>query len=96
MREDNHATNRFFEEPLATSLHNKRMKARQKGRRLVYDCRNNQVIPGDRIRCKHKHALGIAGDGTLSLVQVLQGITPSVCKGCGDYWGWEGENEAGE
>jgi len=53
MREDNQVTDRLFEEPLATILADKREEAREKGRRLVYDCRNNQVIPGHRVKCGH-------------------------------------------
>jgi len=96
MREDNQATDRLFTEPLATILADKRRRARQKGCRLLYDCRYNEVIADGRVSCRRGHILGRANDGTLSLVEVLKGITPAVCKKCGDYWGWEGENKAGE
>lgn len=80
---------RLFEEPIATILANKRLEARGKSRRLVHDCRNNQVVPGDRVSCRHGHVLGTAKDGTLSLALVLRGLAPSVCQKCGDYWRWE-------
>lgn len=88
MREDNRATDRLFAEPLATALVDQRRKARQKGRRLVYDCRNNEV-QGDRVRCRNGRIIGSADNGTISLVQVLKGIAPPVCRKCKDYWSWD-------
>lgn len=88
MRQDNRTTARLFTEPLATALANKRKKARQKGRRLVYDCRNSLVY-GDRVKCRHNHALGSADNGTMPFAQVLQGIGPSICQECEDYLTWD-------
>jgi len=88
MRGDNRATDRLFTEPTATMLADKRKKARQKGRRLVYDCRNNEV-QDDRVRCRKGLMVGPADDGTMSLIQVLKGIAPPVCRECEDYLTWD-------
>ncbi len=84
---------RLFEEPIATILDDQREKARGRGRRLVYDCWNNQVIPGDRVSCRRGHGLGQAKDGTISLLEVLKGLAPSACQKCEDYW--TNENQKG-
>ena len=75
---------KLFTEPFATTLEDKRERARGEGRRLVYDCTNNAVY-GDRVYCTKECAIGKAEDGSLSLVQVLKGIGPAICQECRDY-----------
>jgi len=91
MQQAEKTIDRAFTEPLATTLADKRNKAWQKGCRILYDCRRNEVVQNGRVRCQLRHTLGPANDGSLSLLETLKGVTPATCKECEDYWGWEEE-----
>lgn len=75
---------KLFLEPLAGMLDRKREAVRARGKSLIYDCSENAVY-GDRVRCVHGCYLGLAKDGTVSLLKVLEGIAPSKCQKC-DYY----------
>lgn len=49
--------------------------------RLSYDCFKLKC-KGNRAVCSEGAHLGQSSDGTLDLVTVLRGITPTVCKRC--------------
>ena len=81
-----------FQEPQATELAHRRIKARQV-RRITYDCLST-VVRDDRVVCRQGHTFPLAGSRRvegLPLLVVLCGRSSSVCQKCLDYDGEEGE-----
>ncbi len=58
---------------------------RRAGHRLSFDCFNLKSKERGRVYCSKGKRLCQAKDGSLSLLLVLKGITPKVCKNCKDF-----------
>lgn len=65
-------------------LENQRNIRRFNSGRLTFDCLS-AVVKGDRVSCSRGKRLGSSRDGSLSLIQVLRGITSGTCRNCEDF-----------
>jgi len=63
-----------------------REKARELFGRIAFDCYNLKEV-GDRAVCAKGYWLSRATDRGLSLVSVLMGVTPNICKVCKSFEG---------
>lgn len=52
--------------------------------RLTFDCFHLKYR-GDRAHCSLAKRLGTSRDGSLSLANVLRGITSGTCRGCKNF-----------
>ena len=74
----------IWENPKALlTLEKVRNERRNRSARLTYDC-FNAIPKDDRVICKKGHLFSYVA-GSTSLVAVLRGTTPSICKTCQDY-----------
>jgi len=69
---------------LLEELEKRRGYLRARGRRLTFDCLNLKCRD-ERAYCSRGYCLRISGDGGLTLMTVLRGVTSSVCKNCKEF-----------
>lgn len=71
---------KYFDKSLATALAKKRQRARDSGKRLIFDCRFAQVIDS-RVSCK----CVTLPHGGLFILTVLSGKSAGSCHRCPCY-----------
>ena len=70
-----------------------RTERRERWGRLTFDCFSCKA-KGSKAYCAKGHSLCIASKkGTLALISVLKGRTPTICRTCPDFEGEDNEKE---
>lgn len=64
--------------------HKEEQRARRRSDRLTFDCFHLKY-EGSRAYCDRGKRFGQTGDGSMSLIAVLGGITSKICKNCEDF-----------